>query len=189
MPGFGPKFRRWASALAGPDPRGRLPHRVPPRRPVRPGSHAVRLGSMCWYGGERRCQNSGFGLPSRPFCQNGPGFALAAKGLLEALESYPGVGRPSSAPGASGAISTASAGCRRELGRRSRKAEASGGRLLLSWLPGRWTATHRHLPLPGGARQVPYAPRRSDPARGRPPEVVLALDRVPGARSAPVRHR
>ena len=41
----------------------------------------------------------------------------AAKCLLEAWAGYPGVGRSSSAaaPGASGAISTASAGCRREL--------------------------------------------------------------------------
>jgi hypothetical protein len=42
-------------------------------------------------------QNSGIGLPSGHSCQNGPGFAQAAKGPLVVLESHRGVGSPSSA--------------------------------------------------------------------------------------------
>ena len=145
---------------------------------------------MCWYGGAGWRQNRHEKLPGRHSCENGPGFAQAEECPLAAPESHPGVPMPASARlGLLGPFLPHPPDAGGNWGRRSRKAETSAGRLLLSWLPGRLTAAHRHPPLPGGVRQVPYAPRRSDSARGRLPRVVLGIDRVPGACSAPARYQ
>jgi hypothetical protein len=136
MPGFGPKCRRSGGRWQGLTRAGDSCIEWPARRAAWPGSHAVRCGSMCRSGGEGRRRNRHEKLPSGHFCQNGPGCAQAAKCPFEVPGSHPGVWRPSSARlGLLGPFLPHPPDAGGNWGRRSRKAEASAGRLCFPGYP------------------------------------------------------